>query len=309
VSHLDLRQNPLGDEGIKIFSKALPKSNSLIHLDIRSTALTKEGIQYLYKGLLLNQTVTCLLLGNVRGMYKNYIAGDAMCGIDEYLKKSMQLNFLDLNGAHIGDNGLPYLLSGLLKSQSLCMLNLSSNNLTGLSSANLVDIITKTHVTKLDLSYNSLGTAFIDEFYGNTLYYKYPLTALSLSSCGFSNLKLGKLFQALRRGAYLRQLEINNTKYKITELIHLRSYLSNATTLRSFSSSNCEFGDEGAIHIAEAYIKDWTLNELNLSNNLITDRGAIIFANNLALTETFNLKSLDLSHNRIEVFFIKKLVG
>lgn len=305
VSHLDLRQNPLGNEGMKILSLAIPKSNSLVHLDVRSTAFAKEGAHHLFKALSNNQTVTCLLLGNIKGMHRNFISGDAMCGISEYLSKSMQLTFLDLKDAYIGDDGFPYLLPGLIKSKSISIVNLSSNNLTGLSSPDLVEVISRTRIAKLDLSHNPLGVLFIAEFYEATLELKYPLTSISLSSCGFSKLRLAKLFAALQKGCYLQHLELSCVKYRSAEVKHLECYLVNAAALKSFGCVNCELGDEGVSCIAEAYSKVCLLDSLNLSMNLITDKGAVFLATKLLRTEKFTLKSLNLSQNRIEVLLGK----
>eukprot|EP00826_Nyctotherus_ovalis_P013787 TRINITY_DN13779_c0_g2_i1.p1 TRINITY_DN13779_c0_g2~~TRINITY_DN13779_c0_g2_i1.p1 ORF type:complete len:241 (-),score=37.33 TRINITY_DN13779_c0_g2_i1:305-1027(-) len=234
-------------------------------------------------------------------MHRNFISGNAMCGISEYLSKTMQLTFLDLKDAYIGDDGFPYLLPGLMKSKSISIVNLSSNNLTGLSSPDLIEVITKTHIAKFDLSFNQLGALFIAEFYEATLELKYPLTSISLSSCGFSKLRLSKLFAALQKGCYLQHLELSSVRYKGAEVKHLEYYLGSAAALRSFSCVNCEFGDEGVSCIAEACSKICLLEFLNLSMNLITDEGAVFLAGKLLRTEKFALKSLNLSQNRIEV--------
>jgi Ran GTPase-activating protein (RanGAP) involved in mRNA processing and transport len=304
VASLDLKRNPLGNKGVIILSDGIAKSKSLIHLDLRSTAFAREGAHYLFKALNKNQTVTCLSIGNIKGLHNNFMSGKAMQGIQDYLKKSLQLTFLDLKGASIGNDGLTYLLAGLKYSRSVKDVNLCFNNLGSNGSSTVVDLILKTYIKRLNLSENPLGRQFVSEFFKKSQDQEFYMTHLSLSSCELGSPGLGELFAALRRGLYLSHLKLDAIRYDDFELRHLGWFIANCLTLKSFSTANCMFADEGIRAIAESFVDFSTMESINLSHNKITSSGLQSTLDKLAEKCGRHLKSLDLSENFIDVFLL-----
>ena len=297
ISHLDLRQNPLGNEGIKVLANGIMQSNSLVHLDLRSTSFRKEAASRLFKALEDNETITCLKLGNFRGINRNILNGNALVGITRYLKKTLVLTFLDLKGAAIGTQGLRYVLNGVLLCKQIRVLNIAFNNLNATSYSLLIDLMTVTTLKQLDISENPLGDGFLTEFLDvkESITLKY----LAMSSCEFTN--ASGLFNMIKKGVSLEHVEIDCVKYDDQGFTQLSSYLSNTSLLISLSKANCLLGDYGIEIATRGVSNNYTLEEINISGNKITNHGAISFCKNISCMKNRILKSLNVSHNFIEV--------
>ena len=63
ISSLNLSKNVIGDEGIKIVAKIIAKSNTLVHIDVSSNEIKRDGVNVLFKELMKNQSLNCLILG------------------------------------------------------------------------------------------------------------------------------------------------------------------------------------------------------------------------------------------------------
>ena len=307
VSSLDLKINPLGNKGIIALSDGISKSKSLIHLDLRSTAFGKEGANYLFKALTKNQTVNCLSIGNFKGLHSNFMSGKSMCGIEDYLKKSLQITFLDLKGAGIGNDGLTYLLAGVKHSRSIKDVNLCLNNIGGSGSLIAVDLILKTYVKRINLSENPLGRQFVEEFYKRSQDQEFYMTHLSLSSCGFNSPGLNELFAALRKGVYLSHLKLDTVRYTDFEIKYLGWFIANCSTLKLLSTANCMLADEGIRMVAEGFVGSAKLESINLAHNKITSLGLQSILNKLVEKYGAYLKYIDLSQNFIDVFILSNV--
>jgi Ran GTPase-activating protein (RanGAP) involved in mRNA processing and transport len=300
VSAIELSQNPLGNEGVISIARAVSKSKSIVHLDLRSTAFRKEAANKLFKALSVNKSVTCLQIGNIKGMNRNFLAGKSLSKIEDYLKSTQQLTFLDLNGALICNEGLVYVLKGLIHCKHVKVLNLAFNNLNGGASSTVIDIIIKTSVKRLNLNQNALGSVFVSAFSDAMQSTTFLLTHLSLSFCGFISPWTKELIRALRKGIGLEFLELNEAKFHISDFDSLTWFVASMTNLRTLSLASCELGDEGVKQIGQGLIDNYSVNSLNLSWNRITNQGVIELTQRL-LKSRAKVNSFDLSHNQIEV--------
>jgi Ran GTPase-activating protein (RanGAP) involved in mRNA processing and transport len=57
ISHLDLRKNPIGDDGVIILMHAIKRCNSLIYLDLSSCNMTAVGANRILKSLCKNESI------------------------------------------------------------------------------------------------------------------------------------------------------------------------------------------------------------------------------------------------------------
>lgn len=271
-------------------------------MDLRSTAFRKEAANALFKALSVNNSVTCLQIGNIKGMNRNFLAGKALMKIEDYLKHTQQLTFLDLNGALICNEGLSYVLKGLLHCKHVKMVNLAFNNLNGAASGTVIDLMIRTSVRRLDLSQNPLRSPFVSAFSDTMQSTTFLLTHLSLSSCGFISPWTKELIRALRKGISLEYLELNEAKFHHSDFDSLTWFVTSMTNLRTLVMVGCELGDEGAKHIGQGLIDNFSITSLNLARNRITDDGVAELTQRLARAHA-KISSIDLSHNLIEVPF------
>ena len=253
-----------------ILAEGIAKSLSLVHLDLRSTECRREGAEALFAALLKNETVTCLQMGNIKGLHSNFLAGKAVCLLNVLLRQSAQLTFLDLKGAGIGNDGLAYILEGLKQSKSVRVFNLAFNMINSAGSSLVIEVLANSPIKRLDVSQNALGRAFRVELSKYMQNRQYSLTHLSLSSCGLVSPGMGELFEALRKGPYISVLDLDDTHYEENELPCIKAFLSHNTTVKSFSMKTCTLGDSGARVFAEAFSENCLLEELYLCNNRIS---------------------------------------
>jgi len=306
ISSIELSQNPLGNKGIISIAKAVSKSESIVHLDLRSTAFRKEAANKLFKALSVNKSITCLQIGNIKGMYRNFLAGKGLSKIEDYLRSTQQLTFLDLNGALICNEGLVYVLKGLIHCKYVKVLNIAFNNLNGGASSTIIDIIIKTSIRRLNLNQNALGSTFVSAFSDAMESTTSLLTHLSLSSCGFISPWTKELLRALRKSLGLEFLELNDAKFRASDFDSLAWFIANMTNLKALSLANCELEDEGVKQIGQGLIDNYSVSSLNLQRNRISNKGIIELTKRLAKSHA-KISSLDLSHNKIEVTLINNI--
>ena len=130
ISHIDLSQNPLGDNGAILLSECFPKSTSLVHLDLSSTHITRKGANEIFIKLSQNKSIICLLLSTSAKHIRNCFSGMAPQFLPTFLNKAENLTFLELNSVMLGDPGLNSLYQGLEKSRSIRKLYLKNNHFT-----------------------------------------------------------------------------------------------------------------------------------------------------------------------------------
>ncbi|EFB26023.1 hypothetical protein PANDA_021319, partial [Ailuropoda melanoleuca] len=125
LTHLNLRRNNLGDEGVKFLCKALSRPDcSLQSLDLSCCSLSPEGCQELANALRHNRNMKILDVGN------NGVQDDGVKHLCEVLKDpSCALNTLGLEKCNLTPACCQHLSSVLGSSKSLVNLNLLQNDL------------------------------------------------------------------------------------------------------------------------------------------------------------------------------------
>jgi len=270
IISLDLKNNRLGDNGIKILALGISLSFSLVHIDLSSNGIGKTGADYLFKQLSFNQSITCLNIGNSSGLNRNFFNGVAIEGLNEFLKNHFQITFLDLNAASIGNEGLFLIQEGLKHTPSLKALNLCFNLLTSEASETLTDIMGKTNIKKLNLSQNHLGDHFKYKLFESTKNRIFLQTHLNFSRCKFTEEGMPKFFSALRKNGVLKSLVLDFSKYYEKDLYCFGTLMQNNQSLASLCIKGCKIGDKGLEHLASALLINSFLKELIVSNNGIT---------------------------------------
>ncbi|KAI5757335.1 NLRP13 [Gulo gulo luscus] len=125
LTHLNLRRNSLGDEGVKLLCEALRRPDCrLQNLDLSGCSLTAGGCQELANALRHNHNMNILDLGS------NDVRDDGVKHLCEALKDpSCALNTLGLEKCNLTPACCQHLSSVLGSSKSLVHLNLLQNDL------------------------------------------------------------------------------------------------------------------------------------------------------------------------------------
>ena len=160
ISYLNMGKNMLGDIGLKVIAKAVGNSKTLVHLDLCSNEIKKEGADKFFNELQQNHSLTCLYIGNAKGLHRNFLGGSALVGLGTLLEIHQQLTILDLQNAGIGDEGVAAITNGILKSKALIILNISSNAITNNSNKHLIAIMNMSGIKRFNVSKNILTDEF-----------------------------------------------------------------------------------------------------------------------------------------------------
>ena len=82
IAQIDLNNNNLRDEGIKILSSAIKQLRSLVHLSVASNEITSKGCKNLCeRGLIENENLVSLDIGSTNGLGRNrltWIGGESI---------------------------------------------------------------------------------------------------------------------------------------------------------------------------------------------------------------------------------------
>jgi len=304
INVLKIAKNYLGENGGMALASGIEKSKSLIHLDIASNGILRKGAENIFKAIGKNQSLICLNLGNLNGANRNNMFSlKSLCELNESLKKNFTLTFLDLKGTCIGNNGLKCIVNGIKMSRSLKYLNVSSNEITHISSYILYDLICESSLDKIDLSNNNLGNQFIKEAPKNKYFSQSSITHLNLSGCGLEGNGFVKFFGELRKMRFLSVLEIDEISIKPDEHNSVYNMLSANKILKKLYMSKSNLSSNILTELGKGLYENNTLEELYLSENKFESEGIRSLSLKILENDKCALKILDLSKNRFDVFF------
>lgn len=103
IARLNLRENMLRDNGMRILAQAISKNQSIVHLDICQSMLTPKGFKKLFKAMLKNESITSIDIGNPGNTNRNRIGDKGTKALVELLTNNLLLQFLDMRGLTMGD--------------------------------------------------------------------------------------------------------------------------------------------------------------------------------------------------------------
>ncbi|XP_051501961.1 protein phosphatase 1 regulatory subunit 37-like [Myxocyprinus asiaticus] len=222
------------------------------------------------------------------------------CESLEEILKSVQFDFISLQGAELEENGASSLLDMFLYYESATHLDVSSNSGMGFSGwLSLSHLLRQSgclwrldacNMPMVDYAAQALSKALLTS----------RLTVLHLENTCLSGKPLFTLVGALKRNAALQELYISDNNLNgYQDSMQLGDLLKYNSTLRSLDLSNNTISDTGLEEICDALsIQKAGLRMLILSNNHITHHGMIHLHNVLPCLKT--LETLNLGNNNLE---------
>ncbi|CAI2381862.1 unnamed protein product [Moneuplotes crassus] len=310
VSHLDLRKNVLGDQGLKELSKSLLSNSSIIHLDIGSNDVTFEGANKFFKSMVKHQTLTSISIANSDGLHRNRIRAKGCIGLNTLIKKNKLISMLNLSGNNIGKEGVKALLKDLdPKEMNLLYLNLTNNDLEYDCIKSLKPLLISPNLVDLRLANNKLDDNTAEAL--SAYFYRQicQIKKIDLSSNRITSKGAKILFRSIKQNQSLTHLNLRNNPYLGNgEIAELENFLNNNQCLTHLNLGECGIDSKHVYVITEGlYAKGTensrcgnnTLHHLNLARNKITDEGAGYIANILRDNTNTGLMMIDLSSNFI----------
>lgn len=158
---MEIKENNLGEEGIKQLIVILYQSKSLVHLDITSNQISNTAASILFESLGHNESVHCLIMGNSACQSRNSIRPEGYKRCTAALIKNKTLGILNISGNLAGNQGIAHIVAGLQLNKTLQSLNISQTNLSGESVSSIIKLLKDSRIIILDVSKNNLGNNVI----------------------------------------------------------------------------------------------------------------------------------------------------
>ncbi|XP_006000762.2 NACHT, LRR and PYD domains-containing protein 3-like [Latimeria chalumnae] len=294
LTELDLKENKLGDQGVKLLSAGLKEPNCKLHkLGLAECNLTSSSCGKLSAVFVTNSLLTELNLSQNKlgdsgvkmlcdGLNKSNCRLEKLefieCGLtagcctdlSSAISKNSSLTELNLNKNRLGDSGVKLLLAALKEAAcGLEKLGLGECDLRAGCCGEFSSIFSNGSSLKdLDLSGNNLGDSEV----------KLLLAALNDPNCKLQKLRLGKcdltaglcneLSSILIKNSSLKELDLSKNKLKDSGVKLLWAALKDSNCkIQKLELRDCDLTDDCYKDLASALRTNSSLIELDISSN------------------------------------------
>ena len=100
IAILNLGNNNLGDDGIKIISNAIKDNRVLVSFNISSNSISHKGGKILFNNICCQKSIINLDISNSRGMNRNRLTSVGVQNIGKVLTENLYLEMLNLLSLH-----------------------------------------------------------------------------------------------------------------------------------------------------------------------------------------------------------------
>ena len=308
IARLNLSKNNLGDLGVELLVNSLQNSYSLMSLNVSSNGITYKGGEAIFKRLITQQSLIDFNISTLEGSNRNRnrLTSFGIKDIILYLQKNYLVEFLNLSGNSIKNEGFILLCKGLNLNQSLYSLRTSQNEIEEKGFIQGLKYI-KAPITKiaiLDISKNKImddGLIMLT----NQLKYFPNLFSLNLSFCGFEFKGFENLMKALQYNRKIEILNVSGNRLKSKNFDSLKPYFS-FLGIKSLNMAKCYLCDESAFELGHCLEESVTIRKLNISDNEITDDGFKSFST--LFYKNFVIEYFDCSSNFLTDIGVKELI-
>ena len=297
IAKLNLSKNNLGDMGIEILINAIKDSKSLITLNVASNGITYLGGDIVFKNLINQQSIIYFNISTIEGSNRNRnrLTFSGIRDIITFLRENLLVEYLNLSGNSIKNEGFIATCKGLNENRSLVTLKLAHNEIGEKGIIQGLKYITSpvNRLVHLDISKNRI----LDEgliAITNQLRDFPNLYSLNISFCGFEFPAFELLLKSLQYSRKLEILNVSGNKLKDENFEQIKPYFS-YMGLRSLNMSKCSLCDDSAFKLGECLENNVTIKKLNISENEITDKGFRSFGALFYKNSTIN--NFDVSSN------------
>jgi len=298
--HLNLSKNSIGDYGARCIAGALRENTTIIHVDLSNNAICYEGAAEIFEMLAENENIVSLKLNSLEGLNRNRIDVRGMRPISNCLKQNQILQFLDLSGSSITNEGLMYLADGLEHNRSLVSLNISDNEL-GPKVQPLVKPLMVCNLLELDISNNKLGDAglqvLINIFQQTSGTYS-RLQSFNIAKNNITSFGATKVFDILSKNLTVKKLIMDENNLTGRGISGIVSLLFENSTLDHLSFYDCGLNYEGADALGTGLSRNFHVHTLIIGKNPIKDDGIKLLHS--GIKENSSISTLDLSGCRIQ---------
>ena len=300
-SQLNISQNQISDKGVKKIGKALAKNKNFIHVNISSNTLSPEGLYQFIKLITPSQSLISLNLSSVDRINKNRLGTKGAEALYLLMSNSKILNFLNISGTSLGNEGTELVIKGIYNNKSLLFVSLGFNVFDHRVLDSLCNSVAVSNIIQLVISGNSIGNKGCDYFYGLFIGNYQPcfeLKKFEVSQCEISEDGANKLFFSLENNMNAVELDFSDNFFGPNSGVCIGKCLNLNGTIENLNLTGCDLRDEGIFQLSEGLYNNFSLKKLVLAKNFITDTGVQHIAKAISLN--FHILFIDLSINSIK---------
>ena len=149
IAKLNLSKNNLGDMGIEILINAIKDSKSLITLNVASNGITYLGGDIVFKNLIDQQSIVYFNISTIEGSNRNRnrLTFAGIKDIILFLRDNLFIEYFNLSGNSIKNEGFIAICKGLNENRSLVTLKLSHNEI---GEKGIIQGLKYIHITLID---------------------------------------------------------------------------------------------------------------------------------------------------------------
>ena len=304
IARLNLTRNNLGDNGIKILINSIKNSHSLVSLNITSNSITHKGGEVIFGELVNQQSIIDLNVSSIEGTNRNRLTAEGIKNIENFLKKNLFIETLNICGNSIKDEGFITLAKGLNNNQSLNKLTISNNDIKPKGLIAGLEEITSNKLTYLNISNNPILDEGIKKLTDSLKNFN-TLNKLNVSNCGFEFPGFEHLMNALQFFKRIEFLNISGNNIKNGNFENVKPCFT-SFGVKYLNMANCSLGNDNTFILGECLESNETIKTINISNNKITDTG---FRSFIPLFRNNNvIENLDCSANYITDLSAKNFI-
>jgi Ran GTPase-activating protein (RanGAP) involved in mRNA processing and transport len=241
LTHINLKANQIGPDGMKSIGNIIKKSPLLLHLDISCNDIKDEGVYSLTRWIGM-----CKKLKHLNLAY-NQIRPK---GINSLRKKIsiLPIKFLDISNNCLGSTGIKFLKN--FESLTIKYLNLCYNQIGSNDVNNLEQMLRKCpNITDINLSNNLIGLERFPIVFKMCEYLEY----LDLSYNQIGNDGIESFVRELRKCKTLLSLNLSNNKIDDISANSLSGVLGECKSLVCLKLHNNNIGSIGIEKIRRVY--------------------------------------------------------
>lgn len=152
------------------------------------------------------------------------------------------MQFLNISGTSIGDEGSLAIMRGVKHNKSLAFLDMSNNELKPSFAAVLVESLLGQDLLQLNLSSNLLsdvGVENIAYMFKSTASRNYKLTDINLSHNRITSMGIAHLFEAMQRNNTLKKVILDDNDFSGNRFTTVENMLWENSHLEVLSMNSC----------------------------------------------------------------------
>lgn len=291
-SHIGMHRNSIGSSSATALGSMLNENKVLSELDLSMVELTSEKIELMTAEMHANHTIQVLSLPNNSMRSKG-----AILLMNRFM--SSGLVELNLSGNHLKDDIGPHVANFLSQSNSLKVLNLSSNLLGQRFAAALVEPLSNPSsmcsLEVLDISKNPFTGRGIAAL-GPGMAKNKTIRTLNITGCKINPSGFNEFCRDLSQNERLESLIMSHNPIRDEGAKHLARFVKDHIKISELEAEICEISDDGAKALFGSIETSETLTKVSIKGNLIRDG----FCIQRAISKNKRIHSLNIEYNDID---------